>query len=177
MNDPSRLIGKPLDWNLRGFIKPDWRLYYEGRLVASLVQEKILSYDREATYDCIPVDIKYDKKFDILTLRNSSNGDIIGTVENVRTSVRVGNAMERMWTVKHRGSIYTILSQRKPSPEGSIFRDREGKALARTVFDSSAPQTSQFTLLSSEDLAISPWLMAMISHYHAMAIVAGSGSM
>lgn len=60
---------------------------------------------------------------------------------------------------------------------GSIFRDREGKALARTVFDSSAPQTSQFTLLSSEDLAISPWLMAMVSHYHAMAIVAGSGSM
>lgn len=178
MNDLSTLVGKPLDWRLRGFFKPDWRLYYDGRLVASLVQKKILSYDREATYDCIPVDITYDKRLDILVLRNSIDGSTIGTVENILKDVWVDDMIERMWTLRQgNGKTYTLLSQNMPSPEGSFFRDQEGKALARTIFSSSAPQTSQFTLLSSEDLAISPWLMAMISHYHAMAIVAGSGSM
>jgi hypothetical protein len=171
----SEIVGKPLHWELRGFFKPDWRLYFKDRQVASLVSKRFTSLDRDGSYDCFPVDMRYEKRFDQVTMSNPANGKTICRIENA-TNPPLGKGSEMfVWTIKLEGGLtYTTRYDDPWKSSESSFRNENGTLLAKTKFHSSAPQTSVFTLLSSMDTTINPWLIALITHYHTLAVSTGS---
>lgn len=175
MDNLSSLVGKPLKWSVKGIFKPDWRLTYEDRTVATLVTRKYHSLDREASYDGFQIQLLYNRKLDSMRIQNRTSGEAIGVIENITVPVRIGNSFHYKWSIKcQNGLEYSV---RGMPNEGSLFEDRQGRALSRTVFTPDYPQTSEFTLLHSDNLDINLWLMALISHYYSMTIVAGSGAM
>jgi hypothetical protein len=175
--DATTLVGKPIEWQSgpKGILKREWELYHEGKVVATLTQRKILTYDRQATYDGVSIEMRFEKAYDRIELRDMGSGEVVGTVEGIEYGIiTVLGKVRRRWTVvMNEGAKFTMELQYHPSPDGAFFRSEDGKDLARAWFASGVPTASTFMLLSP-DAPIDPWLMAILGlHFLRMTVLSG----
>ncbi len=152
-------------------IKTEWYLVFENKTVASLISKKrLFTSNREGCYNSTNVLIKYNKKEDVSYFHKSGTDEIIGTLDNIQKLSRQDHKVNIIGTFRYyNGSIFTVTAEN----EGYYFRNEKGDDIAVTNYNAwITPTTSSFTLLLG-DLAIDPWLIALVSHYYAINIASG----
>lgn len=177
MIDTTKLVNRPIEWRSSGTWKKEWGLYDEGKLVASLIKKKVFTYDHQAYYDDVSLEIKFNEKNDKIEFCDIDSGRTVGDIEDaLRRPVSVDGKVKIIWTLKlEDGTTYSIDLQRHPSPEGAFFRDENGSTLARTVFEPGLPLSATFTILSPQT-PISPWLIAISSLYYLIMTMLRGGA-
>lgn len=174
MQERSQLVGETIQWKVTGLFKPKWKLDHGSKTVASMISEKYLSRDFVGKYSSVPVRIEYKKKEDAAYFLEVSTNEVVGVIDNMMSHLWMDEQAKIASTFKCGGETYLIAYDMKLRESlGYLFSDPQGTVLAKTYFNRPVtPVESYFTLLSPE-APISPWLIALVSHYYAVNHAAG----
>lgn len=166
MTNPSSHVGTILQWRTIRILKPEWHLYHEGRLVASIRTKGFLrSMYYVARYDSHDLDITYERRENRTTFRIDNAEEVIGTLTNVddlawrRDGVfhYVENGRDEVFVIKDHGQGFIQFLNSK----GTILAEAEHKSAKN-------PTTFAFSWLNDSNNSINPWLVAIVCHYFSM---------
>jgi hypothetical protein len=146
-----------LEWERLSWLRHNWQLKFNNRIVATIKEVKKFKKQYEGSYEDVIIEMKYNMSKDHVLIWDSNAGDDVGIIENV--------LLRPSRFIMKNGDIYLLEFREN---QGFLFSDENGDTLSVAKSDTRSIQYRPiFTLLKKPDeRTISPWLIALLNFYY-----------